>query len=155
MEIKMDKRDIYSSIIWFAISGFAFFSSLRLGVGGFHNPGSGFLPFWASIFLFFFTLMMLVNSFLSKKTPAKMADQWKDLEWKKVVIVIISLILYIVIMPGAGYLIATFGLMTVLFRIGHLKFLSVLSWSFFSVLISYYLFYTLLKVPLPRGLLSF
>jgi putative tricarboxylic transport membrane protein len=151
----MDKRDIYSSVVWFTISGFAFFSSLRLGVGGFHNPGPGFLPFWASIFLVFFTIIMLINSFLSKKNPPKMADHWKDLEWSKVVTIIIALVLYILIMPKTGYLIATFGLMIILFRIGNLKLLGVLSWSLFSVLTSYYLFYTLLKVPLPRGLLSF
>ncbi len=151
----MDKRDIFSSLVWFAISGFALFSSLRLGVSGFHNPGSGFLPFWAGIFLSFFTLIMLINGFLSRKKPLKMSEHWKNLEWGKVLTVLAALVLYILVMPKAGYLIATFGLMIILFGIGNLRFFSVLSWSLFSVLASYYLFYTLLKVPLPRGWLSF
>lgn len=151
----MDKRDILSSVVWFTVSAFAMFSAIRLGVGDFHNPGSGFLPFFAGLFLLIFTLVMLVKSFLSGQAQIALSSHWKGLIWWKPVAVTAAVIIYILVMPKAGYLIATFFLMTVLFGIGGVRLKTLLIWSVASVAVSYFIFYKFLKVPLPPGLFSF
>jgi hypothetical protein len=151
----MDKRDMMSCVVWLFISAFVFMASLRLGIGAFQSPGPGFLLFWASLFLAFFTFILLGIRLFKKEDSASLADLWKDRHWGNNIIVIAALLIYCLALPKLGYILATLGLMLILFSLGKMKLWAVILGSLLSVLLSYGLFFYGLKTPLPRGILAF
>jgi len=151
----MDRRDVTSCVVWLSISISVLIASLRLGIGPFNNPGPGFIPFWAALFLASFTCVLLVISLFRKRDPMPPATMWKDRHWGKPLLAISALILYCLVLPELGYLLATFGLMLVLFCLGKMKPWLVVPGSLVVVLLTYVLFDYLLKMPLPRGVLGF
>jgi len=81
---------------------------------------------------------------------------WKGMEWHKVVLVIISLFLYVILLPRLGYLIATFGLLVLLFSTMRRQRPWVqVSSALIIVLATYGIFYLWLDVQLPRGIFGF
>ena len=137
---------------WLAVAIFALLSSIRLGVGALRHPGPGFLLFWASIFFAFSTFLLVATDFVTKKKTVRLAESWKDVRWGNVVIVVVSLILYTFVLTKLGYLLATLGLMIVLFGVGRMKPWVLMMSSVLTVVLSYFIFYVFLKVPLPRGI---
>ena len=151
----MDIRDIISGIVCLVISVFVFTTSLRLGVGALHDPGSGFILFCASILLAICTCILFGISLLRKAEPVCRPNGGNGADRRNAIIVIAALIAYCVVLPKAGYPISTFALMLVLFSLGRMKPWMVILGSLITVLLSYYLFDHLLQTPLPRGLLRF
>jgi len=150
----MDKRDMTSGAVWLFISIFVFMASLQLGIGAFYSPGPGFLPFWASIFLAFFAVILFAMCFFKKKA-APLREGWKERHWGNIVIIVAALLVYGSALPKLGYILATFGLMLILFSLGKMKPWAVIFGSFLVVVLSYGLFYHGLNVSLPKGLLDF
>jgi len=67
---------------WAAFSGWLWvdhlYGSYCLGLGKMREPGSGFLPFMAGGFICFMAIIVLFQSFTSKKEArAKLAALWK------------------------------------------------------------------------------
>lgn len=151
----MDKLDRISCVAWLFISVFVWITAMHLGVGTFRNPGPGFILFWASIFLAFFTSILFGVSLFKKKDAVHPADLWKGLDWGKNIIVVAALIGYCLTLQKLGYLVATLGLMLVLFSLGKMKLWTIILGSLITVLLSYSLFGYFLQTPLPRGILSF
>jgi putative tricarboxylic transport membrane protein len=151
----MDIRDIISGIVCLFISVFVFTTSLRLGVGALHDPGPGFILFWASILLAICTCIQFGISLLKKTEPARRSSAWNGADRRNAIIVIAALIAYCLALPKFGYPISTFALMLVLFSLGRMKPWMIILGSLITVLLSYYLFDHLLRTPLPRGLLRF
>jgi hypothetical protein len=151
----MDKREIISSAVWFCIVAIVAISSLRLGIGEFHNPGPGFFPFWSSIFIALLTLIMLGTNLFKKADVFHLADLWKGEHWGTLLIVIASLVVYCLVLAKLGYLLATTGLMMILFYLGKMKPWAIILGSLLAVLLSYGLFYYGLQTPLPKGVLNF
>jgi hypothetical protein len=152
----MDYRDLLSGLFWLGISVFVCIESIRADIGTFHAPGSGFFPFWSAVILGTFAVILLVTLRLKKKRKRKIADLWKGVEWKNVIWVLFSLFLYPFVLPIMGYLITTFGLMA--FSIGIMGRSKV--WvqgvsAFIITLVSYVIFYILLSIALPKGILGF
>ncbi len=151
----MDIRDTLSSAVWLFIAVFVLAASYRMGIGELHNPGPGFFPFWASVFLAILSFVMLGVNLFKKREPAHLQDLWKGLRWGNTIIVTVSLGAYCLALPKLGYLLATFGLMLILFTVGKMKPWMIFLYSLLAVLASYGLFYHGLKTPLPRGILFF
>ena len=143
-------------IVWLVVSLLVFLASLRLRVGSMHNPGSGFLLFWSSIYLAILASILLVSSLLKNRSEtSNRVHLWKGLKWQNNAIVVAALIAYCLALPHLGYLLSTFVLMIILFGLGKLKpWVTILS-SLLTVLLSYYLFDYLLQAPLPGGMLGF
>lgn len=151
----MDKLDRIGCVIWLSLSVFVCMSSLWLGVGTLHNPGSGFILFWTSIFLAFFTSLLFLTRFREKSHAVNQASPWKGLDWGRNIIVIAALVGYSLLLQRIGYLITTFGLMLVLFGLGKMKLWLIILSSLVTVLLSYSLFGYIFGAPLPRGILGF
>jgi hypothetical protein len=152
----VDRRDLFSGLFWWAISILGGYESIRCGIGTFSSPGPGFFPFWSVVILGTFATILLVPFRLKQKRKRKIADLWKGVEWKKVIWVLFALFLYPFILPIMGYLITTFGLMA--FSIGTMGRSKV--WvqgvsALIITLFSYAIFYILLSIALPKGILSF
>ena len=150
----VDKSEIAGGLIWLFIALLVIISSVKLGIGEFHNPGPGFFPFWSALLLGMLALMMLANIILKKEKPAvgQKAYLWEDLNWGKNITVIAALFAYCLVLTRLGYILSTLGLMIVLFYIGKMKLWAVIAGSLMAVGLSYGLFYYGLKTPLPSGI---
>jgi putative tricarboxylic transport membrane protein len=152
----MNLRDHLSGFFWLAISIFVCVESTQVSLGTFHNPGPGFLPFWAGVVLGTFSIVLILTTFLNKKGKGKLTEMWKGVGWKKVILVLFSLFLYVILLPRIGYMIATFGLM--IFMSGVIKrsklWIEVVI-PLITVLASYFIFNTWLGIQLPKGIFGF
>lgn len=152
----MSLRDQMSGFFWLAISIFVCIESIQVSLGTFHSPGAGFLPFWAGVVLGTFSIILIVTSIVKKKGREKLTEMWKGMAWKKVILVLFSLFLYILLLPRIGYITATFGLM--IFMSGIIKRSKL--WTevvipLITVLASYFIFNTWLGIQLPKGIFGF
>ena len=152
----MDRRDLLGGLFWLAISIFVCLVSIQDDFGTFHSPGPGFFPLLSAIVLGAFAIILLVTSNLKNRWERKIADLWEGLEWKKVAWVLFSLFTYPLVLPFLGYLLATFGLMA--FLLGVMR--RSKPWvrgvnALIVTLASYVIFYILLDVRLPKGILGF
>jgi cell division protein FtsW (lipid II flippase) len=98
---------------------------------------------------------LLLGGRLIKTDDVCLTDLWKGRNWGQTIIVVAVLIAYCLVLPKLGYLLATFGLMLVLFTLGKMKFWVVIPCSLLAVLLTYGLFDYLLRIPLPRSILGF
>ena len=86
----------------------------------------------------------------------KKSRLWKGLRWSKVIMVLAGLVIYAILLPSMGYLITTFALMLLLFGIIERPRLWVqLTTALFTAFATYLVFYVLLGIQLPRGLIEF
>jgi putative tricarboxylic transport membrane protein len=155
----MGKDDIISSILWISISAAVLTASVRLGIGPFENPGPGFLGFWAGLLLAILGAAMLAASLSSKGRGAGPADSpvhsWKNSMWRVPLLTGSAMIIYCLALPALGYLPATLLFMAALFGSGGIKLRWAVTGSLTITVLTYVLFERLLKMPLPKGLLSF
>lgn len=152
----MNLRDHLSGFFWVAISIFVCIESIQVDLGTFHNPGPGFLPFWAGVVLGTFSIVLIVTSFLSNREKGKLREMWRGMAWGKVILVLFSLFLYILLLPKIGYIISTFGLLVFISGIIKRSQLWIeIVVPLITVLASYFIFNTWLGIQLPKGLFGF
>lgn len=151
----MRRYDQGSSLFWLLFSMIILIESLRLGVGTFNNPGTGFMSLAASGLLGILSLVLFLQASLIRKA-VEVKPLFSGTLWKRVAIVLIALFLYARLMPVAGYLISTFLLMAFLFWIlEREKPWRVLILSIVTTASTYYLFSVLLKCEFPHGIFGF
>jgi putative tricarboxylic transport membrane protein len=152
----MINSDQVSGFFWLAISIFVCIQASRIGIGDFHSQGPGFLPFCSGVILSTFSIILLVKSALKKTEDREIKNLWKGMSWGKVVLVLSLLLIYALLLPILGYLIATFGLIILLFGIvGKTKVWIKVVAGIITVLATYMVFCVWLEVQLPKGILSF
>lgn len=151
----MDQRNMISSMVFFLLAAFALITSLSLGIGSLHNPQTGFMPFWTSLLILLFSLILFGLTYSNRSVAVRWADLWRPVRWQRSVLAALAMSIYVLVLPSAGYLIATTILMFALFKLGSMKNWTAVIASFLSVLLTFGLFSFLLKTPLPRGILGF
>jgi hypothetical protein len=150
---KLNPRGQFIGLFWLALSIFTCITSIQLGIGTFQTPGPGFLLFWAGIVLGILAIILRLIDYSKKKDRGRTMDLWKGLKWHKVISVLISLFIYIILLPQIGYLIMTFGLLVFLFSIIERSRLWVqVVFALITVIVTYIIFYVWLDVQLPRGM---
>jgi putative tricarboxylic transport membrane protein len=148
----MRKYDFITSIIWMGLGIIVVISSYRLKLGSLGNPGAGLMPFVLGISLSLCSIPILIGS-LTTKERERHEGIWSGIEFKKLILVPVSLIGYAMILEKVGFLVATFLLLFTLFKIiGSRRWSFALAVSILVVLLSYLLFVTLLKVEMPSGI---
>jgi putative tricarboxylic transport membrane protein len=151
----MNLRDQWSGLFWLVFAGLVCAAALRMGIGSFQVPGPGLLPFMAGVAVGMLALLLLVTGTLKKEAGGRIGELWTGTTWKKVALVCTSLVVYAVVLTRLGYLIATFGLMTLLFGIlGRARLWIRVAVALVTVLVTYGLFHLWLDVQLPKGLLG-
>ena len=152
----MKRRDRWSSLFWLVISILVCVEAVKIGVGTFQIPGPGFLPFWSGIFVGSLAIALLAISLWKGEEEEKIQRLWKGMQWKKVILVAGSLFAYGIVLPRLGFLIATFGLMTLLFSVIERSRLWIqATTAIVTVLVTYVAFSSWLGVPLPKGVFGF
>ncbi len=147
--------DRVTSVFWLCISVIVSVASFRLGLGKVTEPGSGFMPFGASVLLGILSIICFLQAKEQRKS--------EDLEplfhgkfWFKVVVVFVVLFFYALTIPFAGYTITTFVLLIILFWIaGEKKIWKVVVYSFSTTVLTYYVFSKWLSLQFPIGPFGF
>jgi len=152
----MRDPDQSSSLFWLVIGIGIVLCSLKYGFGNLQEPGPGFITFFAGAILIILSLSLFFSSFRDQKTQASLQSLWAGLETGKVLYVIVLLVAYTFLLKPVGFLISTFFLLFLLFRVKgsyHLK--TIFLMSFLVTVGSYIIFEIWLKAQLPKGVLGF
>jgi putative tricarboxylic transport membrane protein len=147
-------REKWSSLVWFGMGLFICVGSLRLSLGNFHNPGPGFLSFYAGLIL---GALALVVHLQSRKAPS--GDKKNKPIWTnrpkgfKMVLTVFALLAYAVGMNYLGFLVSTFVFLVFLLRVIEPQRWSVaLLGSLVASVAFYFIFDLGLQSQLPKGL---
>jgi putative tricarboxylic transport membrane protein len=150
------ERDKWSSLVWLGMGLFICIGSLRLSLGTFHNPGPGFLSFFAGLIIGGLALVVHLQSRRAPAGEQKGSPLWTNRTrgWR-MVLTVLALLAYAVTMNYLGFLPSTF-----LFLVFLLKVIEPQRWSV-AVLGSlaasaafYCVFEWGLQSQLPKGLLK-
>jgi putative tricarboxylic transport membrane protein len=150
------KKDQSSSLVWLTFAILICAETLRrLSLGSFRDPGSGFLPIISGIILGILALIHYVQSSLDKAKTTQGSGNLPE-RWKALLIVYMSLVAYVFLLEPLGFLVATFLLLIILFRIAESRPWAVLiGTSALTSLVTFLIFDVFLKCQLPKGILSF
>ena len=152
----MSRADRISGIFWLLFAIFVCIESYRLGLGTLHQPGPGFLFFWASIALGIMDLVVLIRAWMDKKAAETKLTIFGGQNVLKIILVLISVFLYAIFMETVGFILVT--LLLFIFLLGFIekkKWWFTLFVSVVVTVIAYFIFEVWLKSQLPRGLLDF
>ncbi|MGA2465117.1 MAG: tripartite tricarboxylate transporter TctB family protein [Thermodesulfobacteriota bacterium] len=150
----MKRTYVVVNIFWLVLSTAVCVESWSLKVGGLHNPGPGFLPFYTAILLGLLALISLLQTLKESEGPA--SEIWGGIQFGKLAILLGTLFLYVFLLDRLGFLLGTFLLLLVLFRIVEpYSWKIVLFSSLLATAATYFFFVILLESRLPRGFLGF
>lgn len=151
----MKKYDQISSLIWLSFAACICTESLRLPLGSWRDPGAGFLPLGAGLFLGLLSIIHYFQARICREGDIR--KSWISRErWKSLVIILAVLFGYALLLDVLGFLISTFLLLLVLFSLAKPKKWAVAAGgSALASILSYIVFEIWLKTQLPRGILGF
>lgn len=149
------KKDQTISLVWLFVAMLLSIETLRaLPLGSWHNPGPGFFPLGAGIFLGLLSGLNFLRSVLSKSPDAK--ERWVPKRWKTLALVMAALLAYASSLETVGFLIGTFLLMTFLFRaVEPQRWVVAIGGGALVSVATYAIFEVWLRTQLPRGILGF
>lgn len=155
----MRKIHLYVMVFWVALGLFmSVWSYARLGIGKFHAPGTGFMPFLLGILFCFLAFIQIIKVIFTPadkhaETTLNQEQVLRSLNYNKLLLVITAMFGFALLIEPLGFLITTFFTMMVLFRCAGFS-----RWTIAAVcaalvtLITYFLF-TYLGVRFPPGIL--
>lgn len=147
----MEKREKITLLFWLFLAIFFAVESRRLGIGSFHAPGPGFLPFGASLVVGGLWLVLLLKGRSgAKATPAEPFFPGPGL--RHVVFLLGILFLSPYLLAKLGYFLCTFLFILLCMKgLGPLKWKAVLGVGGSATVLFYLLFDTWLQMQLPKG----
>jgi putative tricarboxylic transport membrane protein len=151
----MERKKLVTSIVLVTLAAISIEEAVRLPFGSLRTPQSGFWPLILAIVLTFLSLIHFGNTV--KERAEKGTPFWAESQaWKKIGLVVGSLVAFAFLFEPLGYLITVFLLIGFLLRvIKPLRWWLVLVVAFLSSVLSYLIFGGLLSTPLPSGILGF
>lgn len=154
----MKTHDRISGLIWVFLGIGICIGSVKLRLGDFHKPGPGFMPFLSGSFLILFGLIIAVST-ISKgleKEKTKGKEAWMNVNWKSFLFTLLALFVYALLLEPIGFYITTFMFLFFLFKLTEPKrWLMPIVFAGISVILSYLIFSTWLKVQFPSGIFRF
>ncbi len=151
----MRNTDQSSSLFWLVVAIGIVLLSLKYGVGTLHEPGPGFITFFAGAILIVLSLALFFSNFRDHADRSSLSSLWAGLETGKVLYVILLLVAYIFLLKPVGFLISTFLLLILLFGVkGSYRLKTILLMSLLVTAGSYLVFEIWLGAQLPKGILE-
>lgn len=151
------KADQVSPLFWLAFGLLSAYGSIKLGLGKLREPGSGLLPFLASIFICIMAGVILFQSLVLKRGFLnRLSTLWEGASWRHPLAIGLVLIFYIISLERIGFLVTSLIMLFIIFKL-----VEKLSWAR-TIVISlsfslgtFFLFSKILKATLPRGIFGF
>jgi len=150
----MRRHDLISSTLWFCTGLFITLYAPQFDLGTASMPGSGFMPFLAGIFICIFSALTFLQAHFDKE--GKTEKLWENIQFRKLIFVSLSLLIYTFFLDIVGFLICTFFLIFFLIHfVGSENWLRSVLGAVLTSILSYLLFDTWLKAQLPKGIFGF
>jgi hypothetical protein len=124
----------------------------ELGLWESGKPGAGLMPFCLGIILSFSSFLILYGSVgrVRRVTKSREKGIWSDVDFKKVAIVLTSLLFYYVLLERVGLLITAFFSLLMLFKVvGSQRWRWALIQTILALIVVYILFIVILNVYMP------
>jgi len=141
------------ALFWVALGILLCYGATRLGVGSATEPGSGFIFFWSGLILVVLSLIAFAESLRNREEANPGIGA---MNWRKIVLVLLALLLYAFFLEKLGFVLTTFVLLSFLLAMiegNHWsKSLGVASAAAGG---SYAIFELWLKIRLPHGIFGF
>jgi len=152
----MKNPDQYSGIFWILLGGTVTISSFFYGVGSFSTPGPGFITFLAGALLTLLSFVLFISSTRSKGGGESLRFLWEGRQLGKAFYILALLVAYMFLVSPLGFLLSTFFLLVLLFRVQAAYSLrKVIFLSVASTIASILIFDMWLGVQLPRGFMGY
>jgi len=152
------RKEMIEALFFLFLGLFYFFSGLQYSMGRATAPGLGLFPRLVAVALLLCAFAMLVESFLhSRKPKDEEIKRVKRHPWHRFLrspgfLVVICVVGYLLLLQVFGYLIMTTVLIIFLgFIMGGGGWVSRLVLAIASSTLTYWLFRTVMQVPLPLG----
>jgi len=150
----MNRRDLISGIFWMGFGAVFTIGGLQQGLVRQGIPGPGSLPFVVGLILIGLALIIFGQALFSP-SPFKAKFFPREDSPLKLLLALVGLFIYGFFLKPAGFVPTTFVFLVFVLRwIGREKWVSALSFSLLTAVLSYLLF-TALQVELPRGTWKF
>ena len=151
--MKIDNTELWAGIFGLALSAFVVWSGYALQLGTIHDPGSGYVMFYAGLLMVLFSLIILLSAI--KEGGPTFRSLWQNVLWTKPLIVIAALVVFTVLFEPLGFLISTTLLLIVLLRvIDPVPWGKAIAIAVLVPLVCWYVLDKLLLIQLPSGLLK-
>lgn len=149
----MNNAGLWIGLVILAFAGTFFYQGLGYDFYSKYGPGPGLFPLWLSGSLLVLTVLYIVDSV--RKSGISVRDILpKGSGLKNVATVFASLLAFLVVMPLAGYTVASVIMLFILFHREY-KWYSGLGISIAVSLAIFYLFKSFLGIPLPMNTFGF
>ncbi len=151
----MKRNDLIGGSFFLGVGIFFAVYSRSVDIGTMEEPGPGFLPLWAGILLAILSAVLLGKTFFKKFEKGELFFPERD-SWKRVGMVVASLITYNLLLKPLGFILVTFLFVAFLVRfIFPQTWLRTAVTAALSTAGAQFVFVTLLEIHFPRGLLGF
>jgi hypothetical protein len=145
-------EDRIASVFFLVCSCLIMIESVRLKLDQIQEPGPGFVPFFLALTLAVLSAITLVFPSAQKKAAAF----WND--WQRgqgIVYIFAGLVVYMLVLKTVGFYFGTFALIFFLMKMfGEEGYRRPLIVALLTVGATYLLFYKLLFIPFPQGILG-
>ena len=149
----MKNRDLISGLFWMGFGAVFAIGGLEQGLVRQGIPGPGSLPLIVGLISIGLSLVVIVQAWTKESAPSKKFFPEKS-SLRKLILVLVSIVGYGLLLKSVGFMVTTFlFLLLVLAFIGREKWVTALSFSLLTAVLSYLLF-SALQVELPRGILG-
>ena len=141
------------ALFWVALGILLCYGAIRLGVGSATEPGSGFIFVWSRLILVVLSLIAFAESLRNGEEASPGVGV---LNWRKIVLVLLALLLYAFFLERLGFVLTTFLLLS--FLLGLIQgahWGKSLGVAGAAALGSYAMFELWLKIRLPHGIFGF
>jgi len=144
------------SVVWFAFGAAVAYESLDLGLGEGGEPGSGFMPFIAGLFVCAMAVIVFLQTFVNQELKlSTFAEHWKGGKWHRAIWIVLLSVLFIEAMNVLGYFVSSVMLLVIIMRyLEHLSWTKSIVVPVVTVAVTYLLFSWMLDTTMPRGILG-
>jgi hypothetical protein len=141
------RSELRSGIFFFVLSLLVMGESLRVELGTFMEPGSGFLTFGMGLVICALSVVLIWRGWGVRESQVPHA--------RRVVLALASLFVYSLVLNILGFVVATFFLVAVLFQLGQSRqWWLVIGMSALVTFMAYLIFGVFLHVYFPIGFLG-
>lgn len=150
----MKRRNLIVSVLLLVLAIVVLIETMKMPIGTFSSPGSGFFPLGLSLLLGILSLVLLLQTI--KEKYEEESPPWATAgNLGALLLTTGALFLYVFVFELLGYLISTFFLIGLIMAgFGSMKWWKVATIALISATLSYFLFVILLGAYMPKGLLK-
>ena len=140
-------RDFRSGLLFSGLSLFVMWESLRVDLGTLEEPGPGFISFCTGVILAGLSLVVICRNWGRRESLKPHS--------RRVILAVVSLFVYSLLLDTLGFVVASFLLVGILFRLGERRpWWALIGMSTLLIFLVYLVFGVLLNVYFPRSFLG-